>query len=243
MLGLGFGGLAALFLLWHRQTPRRAALRGALFGLGYFGVGVSWVFVAIHVFGHSHVLLAGLLTALFVAFFALYPLLAGFLAARYLNAAPRLQLLLFWPVLWMLMEWVRGWFLSGFPWLVAGYSFIDTPLAGFAPMIGVYGVTWLAGLMAGLLALAVIEGGRTRAWALAVIPCLFVAGAALQTLRWTEPVGEPLKVALVQGNVPQAEGRFGAFHGMCAVTPRSILPRLVARGHAGSGGLLLTAGL
>lgn len=196
-------GLAGLFLLWHGQPPRRAALRGLWFGLGYFGVGVSWVFVAIHVFGHSGVPVAVLLTALFVAFFALYPLLAGFLAARYLTASPRVQFLLLWPVLWMLVEWLRGWFLSGFPWLTIGYSFIDTPLAGFAPLIGVYGVTWLAGLIAGLIALAVVEVGRVRWLALGVIPVLFVVGAGLQLLRWTEPVGEPIKVALVQGNIPQ----------------------------------------
>jgi len=200
---LGIISLSALFLLWRDQTPRRAAWRGALFGIGYFGVGVSWVYVAIHDFGHSGMPVAILLTTLFVFLLTLFPALAGVLTARFLKFSPRWQFLLFGPVIWVLMEWSRGWFLSGFPWLVLGYSVIETPLAGFAPLVGVYGATWLVALIAGLIALAIAEAGRMRAVALLTIPCVFAVGAALQTLRWTAPVGEPITVALVQGNIPQ----------------------------------------
>lgn len=200
---LGIFGLTALFLLWRDQSPARAAWRGLLFGFGYFGVGVSWVYVAIHDFGHTGIPLAVLLTTLFVGILTPFPALAGYLAARFQNLSSPQRWLLILPAAWVLAEWLRGWVLTGFPWLTLGHSLIDTPLSGFAPIVGVYGVTLLAGMMAGLLAMAITETGRARFVALIIIPAVFAGGAALQTLRWTEPSGEPFSVALVQGNIPQ----------------------------------------
>ena len=219
---------ALLFLLWWEVTPRRALWRGLLFGLGQFGVGVSWVYVAIHDFGHSGVPLAVLLTALFVGFLALYPALLGYLAVRFLRAPDGLRLVLLFPAAWTFLEWFRGWFLTGFPWLNLGYSQIDAPLRGFAPLVGVYGVTLAVAVSAGLLALFVLAGRRTRfggRTAPASVPggtasrsalppsmagvavtgfiVLWLAGALLARIDWTEASGAPLRVALVQGNIPQ----------------------------------------
>lgn len=194
---------AALFLLWLGVTPRRALWRGFLFGLGQFGVGVSWVFVAIHDFGHSGLPLAVFLTALFVSFLALYPAVLGYLLVRFLRAPDWLRLALLFPAGWTLLEWFRGWFLTGFPWLNIGYSQIDAPLRGLAPLVGVYGVGFALALSAGLLALAVHDGGRRRVAALALVALLWAGGALLARLEWTEAAGAPFRVTLVQGNVPQ----------------------------------------
>jgi apolipoprotein N-acyltransferase len=194
---------AVLFLLWLEVTPRRALWRGFLFGVGVNAVGVSWVYVAIHDFGYAPVPLAVSLTALFVAFLAVYPALLGWLAVRFLRTAEWLRLALLFPAAWVLMEWLRGWLFTGFPWLNLGYSQIDSPLRGFAPLLGAYGVSLATVLAAGLLATLVVTRGRARAASAALLVALFAAGAGLSVLRWTAPSAPPLSVALVQGNVPQ----------------------------------------
>ena len=194
---------ALLFLLWRDVTPRRALWRGWLFGAGVNGVGVSWVYVAIHDFGHTGMPLALFLTGLFVAFLALYPALLGYLAARFLRVSDGLRLALVLPAAWTLMEWFRGWFLTGFPWLNLGYSQIAAPLRGLAPVAGVYGVTLAVAVSAGLVALLVIAGRRMRLMALALLATLWIGSGLLARVDWTEPSAAPLRVALVQGNVPQ----------------------------------------
>jgi apolipoprotein N-acyltransferase len=194
---------ALLFLLWLDVTPRRALWRGFLFGLGQFGVGVSWVYVAIHDFGHSGVPLAVFLTALFVAVLALFPALLGYLATHVRRAPDGLRLMLLFPAAWTLIEWLRGWILTGFPWLNLGYSQIDAPLRGFAPLVGVYGVTLAVALSAGLLAVLILSGRRAQLFALAGLVLLWLGGALLARIDWTEASGAPLRVSLVQGNIPQ----------------------------------------
>ncbi|QKT03104.1 apolipoprotein N-acyltransferase [Ectothiorhodospiraceae bacterium 2226] len=203
-----------LFALWLPPlTPRRAAWRGYLFGLGMFGVGVSWVFVAIHVFGETGLGGSLFLTGAFVAFLALFPATLGYVNAR-LRAqvagqgglrAAAVTLLLLFPATWTLWEWVRGWFFTGFTWLHLGYSQIDGPLGGVAALTGVYGLSWLLALTAGLLVYAWLAARyRVRAaGAAAAAVLLWVAGAALAQITWTEPDGEPLRVVVVQGNIPQ----------------------------------------
>ncbi|MGE0081723.1 MAG: apolipoprotein N-acyltransferase [Thiohalomonadaceae bacterium] len=201
---LAFLALAVLFVVVRTDDVRRGFLRGSLFGLGAFGVGVSWVYVAIHDFGFTSAPVAAVLTGLFVALFALYTGLFGALAAWVGRRLTAPQALLFaMPLLWVAVEWFRGWFLSGFPWLSVGYSQIDTPLAGYAPVLGVYGVSWLAAVSAGTLA----QLWLVRRAALAPVAGLLLAvwglGLALGGVQWVEPEGKPLRVALVQGNLPQ----------------------------------------
>lgn len=193
--------LLLLYLCWDQTTPRQAAWRGWLFGLGLFGVGVSWVFVAIHVFGQSGLLLAALLTGAFVAFLASYIALLGWLIRKLspgrFSAA---DLLLLLPVSWLLFELFKGWFLSGFPWLDIGVSQIEGPLAGYVPLLGVYGVSWLVALGAGLLLLA----WRRRSWLpLLPVAVIVAGGQLLHPVDWTRPVGERIVTTLIQGNVPQ----------------------------------------
>ena len=178
---------AMLFLLWLDVTPRRALWRGFLFGLGQFGVGVSWIYVAIHDFGYSGVPLAVFLTSLFVAFLALFPATLGYACTRFLRATPPWRLALLFPAAWTLWEWIRGWILTGFPWLHLGYSQIDMPLRGLAPLLGVYGVTLAAAFTAGLLALIVLGSWQRRAVILVPGALLWGVSAGLAQIEWTEP--------------------------------------------------------
>lgn len=194
---------ALLFLLWREVSPRRALWRGWLFGVGVNGVGVSWVYVAIHDFGHTGLPLALFLTGLFVAFLALYPAVLGYLATRFLRAPDGVRLAVLLPAAWTLIEWFRGWFLTGFPWLNLGYSQIAAPLRGLAPVVGVYGVSLAVAASAGLLAWLAVAGRRARLAALVLLAIIWIGGGLLTRIDWTEPDGAPFRVALVQGNVPQ----------------------------------------
>lgn len=194
--------LALLFYFWRDATPGRAAWRGYLFGVGQFGVGVSWVYISMHDFGGASVLAACLLTALLVAVLALFPALAGYLARRLLRCGRRLDLLVVFPVVWMLIEFLRGdWILGGFPWLQAGNSQIESPIAGYAPVVGAYGMGMLVAVSAALVVSALERKGR---WlAVAVLAVIWFGGAQLRRVQWTHPDGEPFRVALLQGNVSQ----------------------------------------
>lgn len=212
---------ALLFITWLSVTPRRALLRGYLFGLGQFGAGVSWVYVAIHDFGYASIFLAGFLTALFVAFLALFPALMGYFAVRFFPLTDNKKTLLVFPAAWTLFEWLRGWIFTGFPWLNIGYSQIDAPLAGIAPLLGVYGVSWVTVLSAALLIILLradrsaknpfrsgsakdpFRSGSVKLRALAALVLLWGGSALLGRIEWTQPLGTPLKVSLVQGNIPQ----------------------------------------
>ena len=199
--------LAALFSLAQRAyTPRQAAWLGFGFGLGWFGVGVSWVYVSMHTYGQMPAVLAALATIAFCAFLALYPALAlG--VSQWLSPASRIRrLLLALPAAWAGAEWLRGVLFTGFPWLASGYAHSDGPLAGYAPLVGVYGMSWIAAFVAGAAALLVDRRGvatRTLTGALLATAALLVGGQVLTTRTWSTAVGEPLRVRLVQGNVPQ----------------------------------------
>ena len=197
--------LAGLFVLLARLADANApardgAILGGCFGAGFFFCGVSWVYVSLSVFGGMPAPVAGLATLLFCLGMALYPALAGALFVRF---APRGWLrVLFFAAAWTLTEWLRGWFLTGFPWLITGYSQTPpSPLAGFAPIVGVYGVSWLTTLVGGLFALAI--GPATRWKSLGALAGLLIGGFLLLQHTWTSPHGEPVRVALLQGNVAQ----------------------------------------
>ena len=205
-----FFSLAILFWLWLESTPRQAAILGLLFGMGQFGMGVSWVYVAINTFGNAVAPLAALLTALFVTTLALFPALAGFMVARFRmrmrKPSSGWQLLLLMPLAWSLFEWLRGWLLSGFPWLSLGYSQIDSPLRGWAPIIGIYGLNWLIALVSGALVWwwsTRHQAGRHNWRATIIVIGVFISGQLLTYIDWVTPTGKSLSVALVQGNVEQ----------------------------------------
>lgn len=198
--------LAVLFLAWTRSgSPLQAAITGFAFGLGLNLAGVSWVFVSLHEFGHMPAVLAAVATFLFCAYLALFPAAAGWLARR-LPAGRQARVLGLMPAAFVLLEWVRGWLFTGFPWLVAGYSQAPaSPLAGFAPVLGAYGVSLAVAMAAAFLAAFAQSPAwsRPRAVLAAAFVALLGAGAALKLVPWTEPSGPPLAVALLQGNVSQ----------------------------------------
>ncbi len=200
---------ALLFALWLHVSPRRAMWRGLLFGLGMFGTGVTWIYVSIYEFGGVSLPLSVFLMTLFVIVLAWFPALFGYFVTRFYPAptpaALRVKLLLIFPAGWTFFEWVRSWFLTGFPWLNLGYSQIETPLAGLAPVLGVYGVSWASAFSAGLLLAVVLDKGGVwhRLRHIIVLLALWITAGLLGMQQWSQPTGTPLKVSLIQGNIPQ----------------------------------------
>ena len=199
--------LSPLGLLWliASECPRRAAWRGFLFGAAEFACGVHWIYISLHDMGGLESALAVLMLAMLVAIMALYSAAACVLAVRYAPVGGVWRALVLFPAAWILLEWVRGWFLTGFPWLSLGYSQVDSPLRGYAPLVGVYGVGFCALLSAGLLLLAFARGAhlRRRLVLLALLAGLWIAGGLLSGLRWTHAAGPDVSVSLIQGDVPQ----------------------------------------
>ena len=189
--------VAGLFLLVDGAGGQRAAAwLGWSFGLGFFLGGTSWVYVSLSVFGAMPWWLAAPATALFCAVLALFPALACGLYGRW-RPATSLGRSLHFAGLMALAEWLRGWLFTGFPWLSLGYSQTPpSPLAGYGPLLGVYGLSLLV-----LLAGALLPRWRIGLPGLAL---LLAAGAGLRTVAWSAAVGEPVAVALVQGNIPQS---------------------------------------
>lgn len=199
--------LAILFLLMLDVSVRRAMWRGLLFGVGMFGVGVSWVFISMYHYGHVGLALSLFLTTLFVVVLSLFIALATGAAVKLKNRfelTPQKTLLWSFPAVWVLFEWIRGWMFTGFPWLNAGYSQLESPLAGVAPLLGVYGVSYAVAISAAVVAVVVhnIQVG-VRSHHIFGLVLLWSAGALLNQISWVTPAGGPLRVTLIQGNIPQ----------------------------------------
>jgi apolipoprotein N-acyltransferase len=196
---------AVLFLSWLDAAPGRAATRGFLFGFAAFITGTAWTFVSVHEFGQAPVVLAVFLTIGLAVIMASYYALLGWLAARWLPARGAWRWLVGLPAAWTAIEWLRGWLLSGFPWLSLGFSQTDSVLGALAPLGGVYGLSWICALAAGALAATLADGLAGRALAVAALVAIAAGAGAAGRATWTEPAGAPLRAVMIQGAVGQDE--------------------------------------
>jgi apolipoprotein N-acyltransferase len=233
---------AALFVLWGLATPRRAAWLAFWFGAGTFLTGTYWLYTSVHVFGQAPIWVAFILMLGLVAIMGLYHAAVGYAAMRWLPTQALLRWLIGVPTMWLLMEWLRGWVLSGFPWLALGYSQIDSWLANYAPLAGVYFISLLVLVSAGVL-VVLVRGCRSERIIAAVVGVAIWAGGLLVSrLEWAHPVHSPVTVSLVQGAISQdlkwqAENRDAtltlyraltekAFGSQIIVWPEAALPAL-----------------
>lgn len=196
--------LAALLFILMRTTPKQALLTGFFFGLGFFGAGVSWVYVSIHQYGNVAPFLAILITFLFVMILSLFSALQCYCFRKFFaHFSKPLQYLLFFPLLLSIFEIARG-NITSFPWLFIGYTQLKTPLSGFAPIVGVYGLSFIVAMISGaILLIAEKISTKMHFLALGLIVLFFGVGFALQKHAWTKPLGQPFSVNLIQGNIPQ----------------------------------------
>lgn len=202
---LAWLGLAILFLLLldNQNNKKRGFLLGWLFGIGFFGAGVSWLYVSLHFFGGANSILATFFTLIFVMFMALYTALFAFIVSLIKAIPSHWMLLLILPSLWVLIEWLRGWFLTGFPWLLVGHSHIDTWFAAIAPILGSLGVSWLVALTATLIVLFFLQTPIRKLTVLFSFSLVCLSLAIVHSVNWTEDTGESFTASLLQGNIKQ----------------------------------------
>ena len=196
---------AVLIWLWDGASPRRAAALGFWFNFGTFAVGTYWLYISLRLIGHAPIPLALLLMIGLAAIMGAYHALLGWAVAKFLPARGALRWLVGIPAAWLLIEWLRSWFLTGFGWMALGYSQTDTWLAPLAPVIGQFGLGLLVLFMAGGVVTLMQGNAPERIAAGAVIVAMWVAGFAFRGVEWTVPAGRKISVAVVQGAIPQDE--------------------------------------
>ncbi|WP_051710638.1 apolipoprotein N-acyltransferase [Andreprevotia chitinilytica] len=235
--------LAALFIaIAKAPTAKSAFVRAWVWGLGYFTANVHWIFISLYTYGGMPAWMAAGCVLLFAAYLALFPALAGGLAVRLraggaqIPASPSsIWFAVTLPSLFIAAEWLRGWLFTGFPWSAIGNNQVST-LAGFFPLIGVYGVGWL-------LALATAQWLVHWRRGLIATVALLAVSFGLAQIQWTKPIGAPLAVSIGQSAIRQSEKWDAAYYsaslsanailvseakGKLILLPETVIPSFLA---------------
>ncbi|CAN5453431.1 apolipoprotein N-acyltransferase [soil metagenome] len=235
LIGVGFGltfapsaswiasGLMLLVLVGlieRAVTTRRAALLGFMFGLGWFGAGIHWLYISLHDYGEMAPWLAIAAVAALSAYLSLFPALAAGLWFRLRGRLGSSLRALSFAALWTAAEWLRATLFTGFPWIATGYAQVDGPLRNWAPIGGIELVTFLTAYVASELAILAVPTPRVmparvgqpvvmfslppfRVLPIGGAVVLLASSALLGAVDWTTPLGQPITVRLAQGNVAQ----------------------------------------
>ena len=174
-----------LLYVFYRCSPRCSAELGFCYGAGLFLTGTYWLYVSIHVFGEAPLILAIFLMIALVIIMACYYAATGWLIARLAGGRP-VSFVVIAPAAWVLFEWLRGWFLSGFPWMTLGYAQIDSPLAGYAPLLGIFGVSFMLMASAGAVTMLLAGSPQWRLVLAVVAVAPWLGGALLGPVEWTD---------------------------------------------------------
>lgn len=195
---------AYLLWLWLHIPRKHIYYSGLSFQIGFFAVGVNWVYNSIHLFGNAVAPLAIFVTALFVVALALLVSIGAWGYERLTRGQGVVVSVIAFAIVWSLGEWMRGWLFGGFPWLSIGYSQVDTWFGGYAPVLGVYGVGFLLLLTVGFFVGAIYEPKISKRISL-FVGVLLIVGAAnvLDRVSWGKDKNTTLMVRMVQGNVKQ----------------------------------------
>lgn len=198
--------MAILLNGWFGSGKVETAGISFAFGIGQFLAGVSWIYVSMVNFGHLPPAFAVVAVVLVALFLASYPLLAGVLFSSLKSNSFALNALLIAPVCWILLEALRGYLFTGFPWLLLGYSAVDTWLIGFAPLGGVLLLSLVLCMVAACVALlwryAICKQFNKLVLPSVVILILFIGGQLMAQVQWVKPSAKSLSLGLVQLNIP-----------------------------------------
>ena len=193
--------LSAAGLIWAATLPQRKTALWATFAwsLGCFCVGVNWVHVSMTQFGGVPLVVSYIAVFLLACYLAIYNLLFSYIAQQFQIRTPFALAAIF-----TFTEYLRGVVFTGFPWLQFGYTQIDSPFAGIAPLLGVEGLTFFVMVVSGCLVLLVKKSAKTTA-SLATLAVLCGLAFATKFIPFVQidKQKQPLNVSLVQGNIEQ----------------------------------------
>lgn len=186
-----------LFLLINHKNNLYPYMHSISFGLGFFLAGLYWIYISLNIYGQMPSFLAVLSTFLFCLFLSFFFIPLCSLKYRFS--------ILFLPALFTIIEWIRSFIFTGFPWLSYGYSQIyDSPLSGYFAIIGVHGVTFLILLTVMICYKTIVtKQNMSRLLLILIIISIWFGGYLLKKVKWTTPQGEPISISLVQGNISQ----------------------------------------
>ena len=194
--------MAFLLFHWLHADARLAFWHVGLFAFGAKLTGNSWIFWSLYFHGGSPAILAVTIIVLLSALLASFPATAAYLVNRYCRAADSVRLMIVFPAAWLFAEWLRGYVFTGYAWIQPGYTQIDLPLSGYAPMFGNHAVGALIAVTTGAF-VAVFLKKLIWTRALIIVVLIWAGGFALKQVSWTQPAGDNIEVALIQGNIPQ----------------------------------------
>ncbi|MDB4223015.1 apolipoprotein N-acyltransferase [Granulosicoccus sp.] len=197
------GSIFILYFLLLSANPRQALWIGWLFGLGYFGIGVQWIYYSLHLFGAAIAPLAALLTLVFVLVMTVFPAACAYLWARLRVPTSPIGNAVLFAALWVLAELLRGKIMNGFPWILVGYSQTSGPFGSLAPVVGVYGLSFLVVLVSCAAVVFAKGPSRITTGAFVVIAAPIFLALIMNVVHFSEPVKEPLTVRMVQANIAQ----------------------------------------
>jgi len=191
-----------VWLYVSHSYAERSFLNGWYFGLGFFGAGISWVHVSIATFGGVPLVVSIFLMLMLCGYLALFPALFIYLLKRYFH-------IMLWPLaapfIWLVSEYMRAHFLTGFPWLSIGYSQANGPFSAFYPLVGEIGVSVVMITVASAIAVALsLRSKQSILTALGVCAVFALSSLVLQQQTWVEPNQQTRTVSLVQGNIEQS---------------------------------------
>lgn len=189
-----------LLLQQVQKTTKRPFLISYIFNTAMFIATIHWVYVSMDLFGGMPLFVSVFLIILLAFYLATFSTIALWASTRVVNISETKRYLLVLPVFWLLSDWLRGWFLTGFPWGYLGYSHADTPLVNLAPILGVQGITLAIMIICGAITLIVQK--QKIILNIALICGIFLFATILQNQQYTEPQPE-ITVSLVQGNIDQ----------------------------------------
>jgi apolipoprotein N-acyltransferase len=196
---LALAGL--LYLVEQAPSLRGALARGWWFGIGHFVLGLNWIATAFTFQAEMPAWLGWVAVVLLSLYLALYPAAAAGLAWRHGRHDP-LRFTLLFAAAWIVTEWLRATMFTGFAWNPLGVVLLPTPLSYLAALVGTYGVSGLALLIAGAVLLL-----HRRRWAAgAAILAVAAAAAGLAMALNAPAVGPPgIAVRVVQPNIGQQD--------------------------------------
>ena len=208
---LAFISLAILFYLWAKGAPKTNFYLGLSFGLGLYCFGVSWVYVSLSTYGGMPLWMGSIAVLGFAALLSLFVAIPGYLVARLF----RKNVLFAIPFIWVLFEWAKSWVLTGFPWLDVGYTQTPSWLFAWAPVGGVYLVSFtvvaisaVLAMIARYLMLSPLSNKQKRIKVIALVTFIGVSvfsSFVLSSVEWSQPVGRQIQVGIVQPNTPIEE--------------------------------------
>lgn len=199
--GMAILGLALFYTALTNNDSKSPFLCGLAFGLGFFGFGISWIYVSIHEYGHLHGIIAAFITFAFLLYLAVFPALVATAFSRLSIKPYTLSSALLFSALWIASEYLRSAFLGGFPWLLLGFGQFDTPVKFLLPIIGVFGTGFLSCFAATLLGIGTQTRGPKRFVYYLMFAICIMAPQLLKPVQWAEEKGEAISVGIIQANL------------------------------------------